>query len=74
MQIIAGGRVRTRKRPNVTPGTHAEKNPTLKGSHLNVAVRPLQGRILSNAFPGAALTYVRSAPGYCLYPLRGFRH
>src|ERR1700749_149146 len=47
--------------------------PTLKGSHRNAGVRPFQGRIVSSSFPGAALTHVRSAPGYYLYPLRGFQ-
>src|ERR1700749_4007312 len=48
MKVIAGGRVRARESPNAAPGTRRQNAPTLKGSHLNVGVRPFQGR---NYFP-----------------------
>src|SRR5215218_8241007 len=35
------------------------------------AVRPFQGRIVLPSRSGGGAHFVRSAPGYCLYPLRG---
>src|SRR5919205_1871727 len=55
-------------------------NPTPKGSHLDVEVRPLRGRNDFDERTGGDVRALRCrfapslTPGYCLTPLRGLLH
>src|SRR4051794_5235073 len=48
-----------REHLNAAPGTRGKKNPTLKGSHRNVEVRPFQGRNVSSCCSGGDACVVR---------------